>query len=45
MLEWRRPHTIRAGIPRRADGRVFIEVWITAERLPRSELFWGDENH
>lgn len=42
MLEWHRPHTVRAGIPRRVDGRILVEVWITAERLPRSELFWGE---
>jgi hypothetical protein len=43
MMEWRRPHTLRAGIPRKVDGRVVVEIYITGERLPPSELFWGEE--
>ena len=33
--------TVRAGVPRRVDGKLYLEVAITAERLPRHEAFWG----
>jgi hypothetical protein len=33
--------TVRAGVPRRVDGKLYLEVSITAERLPRHAAFWG----
>jgi len=41
-LQWELDgRTVRAGVPRRVDGKLYLEVAITAERLPRHEAFWG----
>lgn len=44
MSQWEtKDRSIRAGIPRRIDGKVIVEIAITRERLPRGELFWSAE--
>lgn len=32
---------MRAGIPRRLDGRAVVEVVVTGRSIPRTEMFWG----
>ncbi|HSN69006.1 MAG TPA: hypothetical protein VLV48_07160 [Thermoanaerobaculia bacterium] len=42
VIEWHgERRAIRAGIPRRIDGRTNIEIAVTAEPLPRFERSWG----
>jgi hypothetical protein len=44
MAQWEMEgRAIRAGIPRRMDGRVFVEIVITPEPLSRNDLFWSSE--
>lgn len=44
MAQWQMEgRTVRAGIPRRIDGRVIVEIAITEEPLLRDDLFWSAE--
>lgn len=41
VIQWEGPTTIRAGIPRRVDGEIAIEILITRDRISRTEEYWG----
>lgn len=44
MAQWEmQDRAVRAGIPRRIDGRVIVEISVTPKPLPRYELFWSAE--
>ncbi len=42
-LQWEGEVFVRAGIPRRTDGDLIVEVLITARPIPRRQLYWGRE--
>jgi hypothetical protein len=41
--QWEGEHTVRLGIPSRADGEILVEVLITSRRLSRSVHTWGGD--
>ena len=41
MMEWESPHPVRAGIPRRVDGRILVVVVFSRHALPENDPFWG----
>ncbi len=42
-IQWEDPkRTIRAGIPRRIDGELKIEILIVPERIPKGAEFWSE---
>ena len=43
-LQWEGDVFVRAGIPRRTDGDLVVEVLITSRPIPRRELYWGREH-
>lgn len=46
VIEWHlEGRAIRAGIPRRIDGRVGVEIAVTARPLSRHERSWGSPGH
>lgn len=40
-LQWEGETAVRAGIPRRVDGEVLVEIAMTPSPLPRREEYWG----
>jgi hypothetical protein len=44
MMEWEADHTVRAGIPRRVDGKVLVLVMVSSRELSENNPFWGPDH-
>ena len=42
LIQWDDGRTVRAGIPRRVDGNLAVEILVTSHRLSRSDELWSE---